>query len=61
MLRFANESIEETPMSVSSTTAQLVASNAIVSDVVVVASALGLGGLAIFGLLLISPGCGQPT
>ena len=58
MLRFANELLDETPMSVSSTTAQLVASYELDSSVVVsVSSALGL---AIFGLL-ISPGCGQPT
>jgi hypothetical protein len=55
MPRFANESIEEAPERVSSTAAQLVVSG------VVVPSALGLGGLAIFGLLLISPGCGEPT
>jgi hypothetical protein len=57
MQRFANELIEETPVSVSSTTTQRVASNGVVSSVVV-PSALGLGGLAIFGLLLISPECG---
>ena len=56
MQRFANELLEETPVSVSSTTAQLSASS---SDVVV--SALVLSGLGIFGLLLISQGCGQPT
>jgi hypothetical protein len=60
MQRFANESIEETPVSVSSTAAQLVASNYLVSGVVVV-GVLGLSSLAIFGALLISPGCGQPT
>jgi hypothetical protein len=58
MQRFANESIEEAPLSVSSTTSQLVASGAVVSGVV--SSVLGLGSLGIFGLL-ISPGCGQPT
>jgi hypothetical protein len=60
MQQFANESIGETPLSVSSTAAQLVASNDPVSSVVV-PSALGLGSLGIFGVLLISPGCGQPT
>ena len=58
MLRFANELLDETPMSVSSTTAQLVASNELVSSVVVsVSSALGLAMIGV----LISPGCGQPT
>jgi hypothetical protein len=47
----AYESLEETPVGVSSVAAQ-----ELVSVV-----ALGLQGLAIFGLLLISPGCGQPT
>ena len=61
MQRFANESIEETPVSVSSAASQLLVSDAVVVSGVVVPSALGLGGLAIFGLLLISPGCGQPT
>ena len=64
MQRSANELLEETPVSVSSTTAQLVASNDVIDPIfgsVVVPSALGLGGLGIFGLLLISQGCGQPT
>jgi hypothetical protein len=55
----ANELLEETPMSVSSGTAQLVASEGVSS--VLVSSVLGLSSLAIFGVLLISPGCGQPT
>ena len=61
MQRFANELIEDAPMGVSSTTSQLLVPDAVVVSGVVVPSALGLGGLAIFGLLLISPGCGQPT
>jgi hypothetical protein len=54
MQRFATELLEETPSGVSSSTAQLLLAN-------VVVDALGLGRLAIIGLLLISPGCGQPT
>ena len=55
MQRYANELLEETPAGVSSTAAQLLVSS------VSVGLGLGLGGLAIIGLLLISPGCGQPT
>ena len=56
MQRFANELLEETPTGVSSATAQR-----LVSSVASVSLGLGLGGLAIIGLLLITPGCGLPT
>ena len=49
----ANESMKETPAGVSVAT---VVGLAFVSGV----GALGLQSLAIVGLLLISPGCGQP-
>ena len=59
MQHLANELLEETPMRVSSATAQLVASEG--ASNVLVSRVLGLGSLAIFGVLLIIPGCGQPT
>jgi len=48
----ANELLEETPVGGSCATASVLVS---------VVVALGLQGLAIVGLFLISPGCGQPT
>lgn len=60
MQRFATELLEETPAGVSSATAQQLVSD--VGDVAAsVSLGLGIGGLAIIGLLLITPGCGLPT
>ena len=56
MQRFANELLEETPAGVSSATAQ-----PLVSTVANVGLGLGFSGLAMIGLLLITPGCGLPT
>ncbi len=58
MQRFATELLEEAPSGVSSAAAQVLVSHV---ASVSVGLRLGLGGLAIIGLLLITPGCGLPT
>jgi hypothetical protein len=55
MQRCANEMVENTPVGGSST--YLATPSVLVSLV----SVLGLEALTLFGLLLISPGCGPPT